>query len=343
MKVWIDLANSPHVCVFGPIRERLLARGHKVHLTARAFSHTVPLARARGWSFTTIGDHGGAGLLGKAHNLMNRSLALRRWAATARPDVAVGHNSYSQSVAARMLGIVAATIMDYEHTPANHVSFRLADLVMVPEVLDPSSLVRYGARRGKLFRYEGIKELIYLSGFELDPAFSATDAGREIDPARILVLARPPADFAVYHRFDNPLFTDVVRRLASDPRVQLFLLPRTAGQTSQLEALDLPGAWFAPESTDGANLVARADLVVSAGGTMNREAAVLGTPAWSLFAGELGAVDRWLSEIGRLSVVRSLADAERLPLAKKPVARALSMPGLLDEIVAAIESLGGAV
>src|SRR5262249_36432932 len=139
VRVWIDLANTPHVPFFAPIRARLMERGHDVLLTARDFAQTVPQAAARGWSFETIGPHGGSGLAAKGRTLAARAVSLSRFAAAARPDVAVGHNSYAQSLAARMRGVPSVTLMDYEHTPANHLSFRLADRVLVPSLLEPRS------------------------------------------------------------------------------------------------------------------------------------------------------------------------------------------------------------
>lgn len=339
MRVWIDLANSPHVPFFAPILDRLRLRGHTVVLTAREFAQTLPLARARGWSVQTIGGHGGTNLARKALNISGRAMALRRFGALARADVAVSHNSYAHGLASKLLGLPYATIMDYEHTPANHVSFRLADLVIVPRLIDPVSIARFGARPRKMMRYDGIKEQLYLSGFVPDPSFDETEAGRMIDPGRVLVVARPPADFAVYHRFDNPLFEGVVRALAADSKAQILLLPRTAAQRRMVEGWRLPGCSILPESTDGASLIARADLVVSAGGTMNREAAVLGTPAWTVFKGKMGAVDRWLAEIGRLEVLRDVSDLGRLELRKKVPGAALESPGLLDQVVSAIERL----
>jgi predicted glycosyltransferase len=71
------------------------------------------------------------------------------------------------------------------------------------------------------------------------------------------------------------------------------------------------------EALDGANLIAAADLVVSAGGTMNREAAALGVPAASIYAGKWAAIDEQLAQDGRLQKLKSPADFQSLPLQKK--------------------------
>jgi uncharacterized protein len=86
------------------------------------------------------------------------------------------------------------------------------------------------------------------------------------------------------------------------------VLARTPEQGARLRALGLPGVEVPADALDGPSLVAGADLVVSAGGTMNREAAVLGTPVYTTFAGELGGVDEWLIATGRLRLLRRAGD-----------------------------------
>ena len=126
MKIWVDLANSPHVPFFRALAGEFGARGHEVRVTAREFAQTVELAEAAGLRPEVVGGHGGGRLSGKAGNLVGRAWALARWARGRRFDLAVGHNSYSQVLAARALGLRGVTLMDYEHQPANHLAFRLA-------------------------------------------------------------------------------------------------------------------------------------------------------------------------------------------------------------------------
>lgn len=320
MLLWIDLANSPHVPFFRALAEEFRARGHEVSVTAREFAQTVELAEAAGLSPAVVGGHGGGRLSGKAGNLLGRAWSLARWARGCGFDLAVGHNSYSQVVAARLLGLRAVTLMDYEHQPANHLAFRLASRVVVPAAFPEDVLRRTGARASKVRRYEGIKEDVYLADFAPDPRFPELLRERfGFDLKRdTLVVVRPPASEALYHRFENELFAELLARLLAQRGVKVLLLARGAEQREALSARFASANLFAPrEALDGANLVAAADLVVSAGGTMNREAAALGVPAATVYAGRWAAVDEQLVREGRLRRIGTREDLERLRVEKK--------------------------
>ncbi|HEX6185610.1 MAG TPA: DUF354 domain-containing protein [Pyrinomonadaceae bacterium] len=321
MLIWIDLANSPHVPFFRALAGEFRARGHEVAATAREFAQTIELAEAAGLSPTVVGGHGGGRLSGKAGNLVGRARALARWARGRGFDLAVGHNSYSQIVAARLLSLRSVTLMDYEHQPANHLAFRLASRVVVPSAFPEEALRRSGARRAKVRRYEGIKEDVYLADFAPDPRFPELLRERfDVELERdTLVVVRPPASEALYHRFENELFTELLARLLAQPRARVVLLARSDAQRESLSArFSSSENLVAPrEALDGANLVAAADLVVSAGGTMNREAAALGVPAATVYAGRWAAVDEQLVREGRLKRIATREDLESLRVEKK--------------------------
>lgn len=314
--VWIDLGNSPHVLFFKPVIGELHRRGVATTVTARDFAQTVALCAEFGIDAEVIGRHGGASISGKLLGLVHRVRGLRAFAQRTRPCVAVSHNSYSQTVAARSLRLPVMTAMDYEYQPANHLAFRCADLVAVPDVFPIDRLLAQGARPGKTWRYPGLKEHIALAGFAADPGYLER-AG--IDSSRPVVVVRPPADMALYHRFGNPLLPPLLERLTRED-VTTVLLARTAPQTADLEAAGFGGLLWRGEPLDGRELVAGADAVVSAGGSMNREAAVLGTPAYSIYAGKLAAVDRALVAGGSLRLLHVEDDLARLPLQKKAAA-----------------------
>jgi hypothetical protein len=297
MRVWVDLTNSPHVLVMRPVIETLQARGHEVQVTARDFAQTLQLCERFAIAHTRIGRHRGAGLLDKAQGLAARSLALTRWARGRRFDLALGHGSNDITAAAAVLRIPCATTFDYEWAKVQHtVNCRLAQAVVVPEVIPPERLYRYGAR-GKLHPYPGLKEEYYLSDFEPDPAV-LTALG--LDPGQPIAVVRTPPAVSLYHRFENDLFGQVLERLRGR---QAVVLPRTPEQRAELLSA---GGFVVPErAIDAQSLVAYADLVVSAGGTMNREAVALGTPVFTVFEGRLGAVDAALIEAGRLRRLRS--------------------------------------
>jgi uncharacterized protein len=294
MRVWVDLTNSPHVLVLRPLIELMRADGHHVEVTARDFAQTLELCERFGIEHTSIGRHRGGRLAGKAVGLASRSLALARWARARRFDVAIGHGSNDVSVAAALLRVPSATAFDYEWAAAqHHVNCRLARIVMVPDAIPPDRLDRYGAR-GKVRGYAGLKEEYYLADFEPDPAVLALLG---LVRGRPLVVVRTPPDVSLYHRFENPLFRRVLERLAGG-EAQTVVLPRTATQRQEVARL---GHFVVPErAIDAQSLVAYADLVISAGGTMNREAVALGTPVFTTFEGRLGAVDEALLREGRL-------------------------------------------
>lgn len=290
-----------------------------MRVTARDFAQTVELAQAAGLDPIVIGAFGGRALAGKAGNLIGRAAALARWARGQRFELALSHNSYAQVAAARFLSIPATTMMDYEHQPANHLAFRLASRVIVPRAFPEDELRRYGAKAGKVRRYAGTKEDVYLADFTPDPRFieSLTELG--IHAEDILVVVRPPARDALYHRFDNELFDELLRRLGGRAGVKVILLPRTEAQRTEFAARAAEGGnMIVPRTAlDGANLIAASDLVVSAGGTMNREAAALGVPAVTISAARWAAVDEELVREGRLKRIATREDLESLKIEKK--------------------------
>ena len=331
MRVWIDLANSPHVPFFRALTDRFTAAGHEVEITAREFAETIPLALAAGLNPRVIGGHGGREVTGKAGNLMSRAWDLARWARGRHFELAVSHNSYSQILAARALRIETATLMDYEHQPANHLAFRLASRIIVPVSFPADSLRRFGAGVGKVRRYHGTKEDVYLANFQPDPEFTQRLCELGVNPDNVLVLMRPPAVEALYHRFQNTLFDEVLQRLSADEKVRVVLLPRNESQRATYSGR--ARVIVPPSPLPGADLIAASDLVISAGGTINREAAALGVPTASIYAGKWAAVDEQLMNEGRLLRISSNTDLEGLPVQKKGAASPRRSRAVIDEIM----------
>jgi predicted glycosyltransferase len=317
MRIWIDLANSPHVPFFHALIPEFLAAGHQVEITARDFAQTVELATKAGMMPHVIGGHGGGTFTGKAGNLVGRAASLRKWARNRGIDLAVSHNSYAQIAAAAALGIKSVTLMDYEHQPANHLAFRLASRVIVPRSFPATELRRHGASMRKVSRYEGIKEDVYLADFQADPAFGATLRNLGIESEDVLVVARPPAREALYHRFENELFDQLLNHLSARAEVRTILLPRSEAQRADYEKGKLPNVIIPARALPGADLIAAADLVISAGGTMNREAAALGVPAFSVYAGQWAAIDEDLVRQGRLQRIATYEEIQHLQPQKK--------------------------
>src|SRR5499433_550219 len=239
MRIWIDLANSPHVPFFHALIPEFRARGHEVEISARDFAQTVELAVNAGMMPHVIGRHGGGTFRGKAGNLVGRAASLRKWARDRGFDLAISHNSYAQIAAAAALGIKTVTLMDYEHQPANHLAFRLASRVIVPRAFPAKELRTYGASMRKVHRYEGIKEDVYLAGFTPDENFAGTLRELGVADTDLLVVARPPAREALYHRFENELFDELLAHLDMQPHIKIVLLPRTNIQRAGYEKQNL--------------------------------------------------------------------------------------------------------
>lgn len=334
MRIWIDLANSPHVPFFKALIPEFISRGHQVEVTARDFAETVALAEAAGLRANVVGGHGGKALSGKAGNLLGRSRSLFTWARKRKLDLAVSHNSYSQIVAARALRLKTVTLMDYEYQPANHLAFRFAQRVIVPEAFPEEALSRYGARADRIKRYGGTKEDVYLATFKADPQFYKQLDGLGIRRDDVLVVVRPPASEALYHRFENELFEELLTKLSVAEGVKTVLLPRNESQ--RIAYLNRIHLILPATPLDGANLIAASDLLISAGGTMNREAAALGVPAATIYAGKWAAVDEELCRRGRLIRIASQKDLDELPLVKKKAAEPTNAINVRKEVTAFI-------
>jgi predicted glycosyltransferase len=307
MRIWIDLSNSPHALLFAPIARRLEELGHEIGVTARDNAQTVELALERWPDATVIGGQSPKSRAQKVEVMMARIPLLRRWARSFRADVALSHNSYAQIVAAKVLGLPVVTAMDYEGQPANHLAFRLADVILMPEALRHSVARRQGATDRRTRFYPGFKEEIYLGDFEPDPAVPASLG---IEPnGRRLVVARTPPSRAAYHQFGNPLFGEAIEVLGNDPSTKTIVLARHPEQREALQALELRNLIVPDHAIDSRSLMYHADLVVGAGGTMTREAALMGVPTYSVFAGEQPAVDR---ELERKGALRRLRNADEL-------------------------------
>ncbi|HKZ92128.1 MAG TPA: DUF354 domain-containing protein [Candidatus Limnocylindrales bacterium] len=343
-KVWVDLTNSPHVLFFRPILRRFDDAGVEWIVTARDFAQTLGLLDRFGIPHTVIGRHGGASLRGKGLGLVRRSGALAHFGRGRGFTQAVSHGSNDLAVAARLLRLHSTVLHDYEGAMGMHrINFRLADKVMLPDVIPFESLAGLGLDRRRYRPYHGLKEQVALADFSPDESV-ASELG--LDRERPIVVLRPPATMSLYHRgLQNTVFDAVLEQLL-DTDAQVVLLPRTAEQARSFTAASPGPASPGParpasgrrliipsRPVDGPSLVWLADAVVSAGGTMNREAAVLGVPTWTTFAGELGAVDRWLVEQGRMHV---LERAEDLVIVKrKPAAAQLEAiaDAVTDEIL----------
>lgn len=306
------MTASAHVLVFRPLIELLRKDGHEVEVTAREYAQTLQLLQLHGIPATVVGRHGGRSRVGKARSLASRLELLRRWARGRQFDVALAHGSHELTITARRLGIPSTTTFDYEWATLQHqLGCRAATRVVTPDAIPQERLARFGAVPPKLRQYPGLKEEYYL--FDFEPDSNALGA-LGVDVSRIVVVLRPPPDVSLYHRHSNPLFPQVLDRLGNDQNVHAIVIPRTDEQRQTIAGLTLPSMILPERAVDAQSLIGLADLVVSAGGTMNREAVALGTPVYTTYGGRLGAVDEALIREDRL---RPLAAAHDIALEKR--------------------------
>src|SRR3954447_3996112 len=286
-----------HPVVFRPVIERLRAAGHDVEVTARDYAQTLPLLDRLGIPYTAIGRHGGASRVRKLAALAGRSRRMRRHGRRGF-DLAVAHGSNDLALAAASLRIPAVNTFDYEFAvQQHHIGCRLGRRVMGPDAIPPERLEGYGVHGDKLFQYPGLKEEYYLADFTPDETV-LQDLG--VDRERVIVVLRPPPDVSLYHRKSNRLFPAVLAALGQREDVHAVVVPRTEHQRQYVRSLDFPSLIVPDTAIDAQSLIALADLVVSAGGTMNREAVALGTPVYTIYGGRLGGVDEQLIREGRL-------------------------------------------
>lgn len=305
-RIWIDLDNTPHVPFFLPIIRRLQERGHDVLCTARDAFQVCELAETKGLRVTTIGRHYGRRMPAKAFGLFYRAVQLLPLARKHQPDLAVSHGARSQVLLSNLMRVPSAEFTDYEH-------FRMPAITRPRWLIVPEVLAQHVSHLGcnHIRTYPGLKEDVYVSAFKPHPALRAELGIRDGD---LLATVRPPATEAHYHNPDSePLFAQVMEHLLSSPDVRLILLPRNKRQEQHMAASH--PRWFGngrvvipPRAVDGLNLLWHSDFLVSGGGTMNREAAALGVPAYSIFRGRQGAVDRHLVSTGRLTMIASAQD-----------------------------------
>lgn len=311
MKVWFDCTAAAHPLVLRPVIERFASDGAEILVTAREYGQTVGLLEMLGIEHTVVGRHGGGSKIGKVTALASRSARLSRVAWKFRPDLAVAHGSVDLALVSATFLIPSAQLQDYEFAGIQRqLAFRIARRVLVPDSIPADRMAKVGAKGEKLVQYPGLKEDYYLADFEPDRAV-VDELGLDLD--RVLVVVRPPPETSEYHA-DNPLYEQVLDRLADADDVTAVVIPRTEAQAERARGRGSKNLIVPDHAIDAQSLIAWSDLVVSAGGTMNREAVALGTPVYTTFAGRMGGVDEALIAEGRLTVLK---DADQFELVKR--------------------------
>lgn len=312
MKIWIDLCHTPHVPFFVPQIRELSRLRYETTITVRdSFQICELLDLAGVKSYHKIGRHYGKRPIMKGVGLLIRAMQLYWFARKRNFSIAISHGSPFQILAAFLLDIPSLAFDDYEHSFWS--GYKLVTKVALPKFIPDEVLVEKGVDLRKVIKYPGIKEDVYIQAFEPD---STILDELNIDPKKIIVTLRPPATEAHYHNPQSEsLFESVVEFLGHNPEARLVILPRDRKQNTSLKKIYQK--WCAKKkiiipnhAIDGLNLIWHSDLVISGGGTMNREATALGVPVYSIFRGRIGAVDKYLAKSGRLVLIKSVEDVQ---------------------------------
>lgn len=349
-KIWIDLENSPHVPFFKPIMEELERRGFSLLVTARDCFQVCDLADLFQVPYRRIGRHYGKHMTAKVIGLGIRTFQMIPTIIHEKPDLAISHGSRSQIIVCSLLRIPTISIFDYEYAKMGVPSFVHPTWVMAPDVIPAGAGTKGGIRTAHVLHYPGLKEDVYAPSFRPDPSIRKK---LHFDDNDIIVTIRPPATEAHYHNPESDILLDAVfAHVGSHPQTKLILLPRTPKQERELRhkwpQLFSSGKVSVPEHVvDGMDLIWFSDLVISGGGTMNREAAALGVPVYSIFRGTTGAVDKYLARTGRLTLISTQEEVRtRIALVRRnsdllpKLADRPALQVIVENIVAIAESNG---
>jgi len=336
-KIWIDLDNSPHVPLFRPIIKELNGRDVETVITARDYAQTKKLLQLWDIPHRLIGRHGGRNKAKKILNLLVRSNQLRSYVRNRSIDLALSHGSRTQLVAARLLGIPSILMLDYEYTETRIFNY-LSNYLLIPEYIPDSRLESARINTGKVLRYPGFKEQLYLNDFRPDPGFRR-ELGIGVD--KILVTIRPPAMEGNYHDpLSDTILLKILERATANEKVHPLIVSRTRQDREFLQEHFGGRIHFLGTAVDGLQLIWNSDLFISGGGSMNRESALLGVPTYSIFTGRKPYLDEYLSEKGRLTFIDTVQKIELLELSKREITGNFEdrNAGLLEAVVDTILS-----
>jgi uncharacterized protein len=345
-RIWVDIDNSPHVPFFLPIIAELERQGCELILTARNTYQVCDLLDFYRMPCKVVGGHYGKSKLMRVICNCSRALQLVPTIARRRPDLAVSHGSRAQVLVSKLLGIRTVMMHDYEFS--TKTGFIEPDWILMPDVI-PDHLMT--GRTDRVVKYTGIKEDVYVPRFTPDPHLRSQLG---ISDKTLLVTVRPPATEAHYHcASSDELFSATMQYLQeAQDDLRVVVLPRSTKQREQLKQ-DWGGLLrsgrmiISDRAWNGLNLIWFSDLVISGGGTMNREAAALGVPVYSIFGGKLGSVDKHLASTGRLVLIQHPNEvASKIQLRKwqRPASPETNNKSVLHGIIECIVSLahGGA-
>jgi len=337
-KIWIDLDNSPHVPMFRPVIEEFKRRGVEYVITARDYAQTASLLEFWEIPHSLIGRHGGKNKIKKVFNLFERSGQLWKYIRNESVDLALSHGSRTQLVTSRFMGIESVLMMDYEYTEAKIFNL-CSDHILIPEYIPDSRLESVNIDLKKVVRYPGFKEELYLNDFKPQPGYREKLG---IGDDRILVTVRPPAMEGNYHdSLSERIILEILGKLTAVEGTYPLIVGRTKKDRDFLEEHFGGMIHFLEEAVDGLQLIWSSDIFISGGGSMNREAALLGIPTYSIFTGRKPYLDEHLAREGRLTFIDTLEKTDLLDIRKRDIQGSFtgSNAGLVGKVVDIILSI----
>jgi predicted glycosyltransferase len=310
VRVWIDIENPPQVQFLLPFDATFRSAGADVVITARESGITLDLLRESGAHFNSIGAHYGKSRRRKVVGMLGRTRALLRFLTeNERPNVLLCA-SRAAALAARVMGCKAFILSDYEHSDLTVYRWTRSSF-LYPDVISADSFMSRGIRSDRLLPFRGLKEDISFAGVDLDAVQAHS---LPVTDRLVKVLFRPPAEESHYYRSESGELTRAaLHYLARSEEAVVVFSPRYDWQASALS--DFSWRHKPIELTH------------------------LGIPAYSIFRGRIGGVDRHLAAQGRLRIVETPSDLSLIDLRPRRSLRMLrSNPGLLSELVELIAS-----
>ena len=280
MKVWIDISNAPHVRFFKDVIKYLEAEGEDVIVTGRQFGDIHKLMEMYDIDFISVGKHG-VSLYDKLRESTTRVYELVDIIHDEKVDVALSKHSIELPRISFGLGIPSLYVLDNEHAlAANKLTLPLCDRIITPKIIDMWKLMKFGADPNTIISYDGTSEIMHFKSFEYnDNVFN--DLNLDLKHPKT-ILMRPEPSLASYLDADcrKSVLSPIVEELKNVANI--LILPRFKEQSEIFEGIE-----------NVSSLIKKCDLVIGAGGTMNREAAILQTPVISCYPGETLSVDQY--------------------------------------------------
>lgn len=345
-KVWIDVTNSPHVIFFNPVILELREQNIDVLVTTREYAQTTDLLKEFNIEYTLIGDHKGKSKIKKIWGMFDRSWDLYWFIRNENIDASLSMSSFTAMIASTMLEIPHMTLYDYEYTIGHHISYRLSDIVLTPRGVDEKLIKKYGGTMSNTIYYDGLKEQIYINHYvsdfvKLNQNIALMKKELKIPLNRIVILFRPEATMAHYQSNVNDLSLNLVNFLNKHKKTPIILvIPRTNDQKNEYKNLKLKNVIVTPKTYNGIELICLSDLVIGAGGTVNREAATLNIPVYSIFqGGKLAVVDKKLIEKKIMTYIKNNNDFKKIIISKNILKKDLKINSLMNFYINNVQKL----